>query len=61
MSTPAFLHAPHPAGHPTERTALVRSMSTADIEGINEQVEYGGSKPAGGELYWCRPLLQSDC
>lgn len=31
-----------------ERTGLIRSFSTADIEGINETVDYAGTKPAGG-------------
>lgn len=50
-STPAFNHyqSEQPT-RPTERTGLIRSMSTADIEGINDKVEYGGSKPAGGTI-----------
>lgn len=34
---------------PNERTGLIRSFSTADIEGINETVDYAGTKPAGGK------------
>ncbi|KAJ9106708.1 hypothetical protein QFC19_003020 [Naganishia cerealis] len=32
-----------------ERTGLIRSFSTADIEGINETVDYAGTKPAGAD------------
>ncbi|GHJ86937.1 hypothetical protein NliqN6_3339 [Naganishia liquefaciens] len=35
---------------PNERTGLIRSLSTADIEGINEPVDYAGTKPAGGTI-----------
>jgi hypothetical protein len=44
-STPHNNRAP-----PNERTGLIRSFSTADIEGINESVDYAGTKPAGGKL-----------
>ncbi len=35
---------------PTERTGLIRSFSTADIDELNEGVDYEGSKPAGGTI-----------
>lgn len=50
MSTPALWNPPTREQH-NERTALlVRSLSVADMEEINEHVEYEGSKPAGGTI-----------
>lgn len=45
-STPAFYNNPVP----TERTGLMRSFSLANIDDLNEEVDYAGSKPAGGTI-----------
>lgn len=52
LSTPAFYSNPTPVATPTERTGLVRSLSMAAINDLNdnEQVDYAGSKPAGGTI-----------
>jgi len=39
-----------PVAPATERTGLVRSFSLANIDDLNEEVDYAGSKPAGGTI-----------
>ncbi|KAJ9096390.1 hypothetical protein QFC21_005212 [Naganishia friedmannii] len=48
-STPVGYTPQHTRSPVNERTGLIRSFSTADIEGINEGVDYAGTKPAGGK------------
>lgn len=40
----------NPPSAPTERTGLIRSLSMANIDDLNEEVDYAGSKPAGGTI-----------
>lgn len=40
----------NPPSAPNERTGLVRSFSMANIDDLNEEVDYAGSKPAGGTI-----------
>jgi len=40
----------NPPSAPNERTGLVRSFSMANIDDLNEEMDYGGSKPAGGTI-----------
>jgi solute carrier family 45 protein 1/2/4 len=39
-----------PSAPANERTSLVRSFSLANIDDLNEEVDYAGSKPAGGTI-----------
>lgn len=48
-STPVIWNPPV-APAPTERTGLVRSFSLANIDDLNEEVDYAGSKPASGTI-----------